>query len=286
MITLQNTHIELTVSEHGAEPCGLKNKHTGIEYIWNANPTYWPRHAPILFPMSGPTKDGKIAVAGKEYDLPNNGFARDMDFTVEKSENEYARFVLEESPATLALYPFGFRLTVEYNLQDDGVSIKGTVESKNDGMRFVYALHPAFMLSMNQGAEMENYMIMFSEDEKQDKDSLQQKVFVTTPDGMIGKMMPLSRAELDKGPIVLHTVRSKKVSLVCNKGNHGVEITMGDMHTLVCWSPEGKKAPFVCVEPMFSFGDSNRPKDLEQMSETVKLNKGQKKTFTNVIRVY
>jgi len=58
------------------------------------------------------------------------------------------------------------------------------------------------------------------------------------------------------------------------------------MHTLVCWSPEGKKAPFVCVEPMFSFGDSNRPKDLEQMSETVKLNKGQKKTFTNVIRVY
>lgn len=286
MVTLENTHLSLVLSEHGAEPCSLKNKHTGIEYIWNADPTYWQRHAPILFPMSGPTKDGKITVGGTVYDLPNNGFARDSEYTVAEKTADSARFVLEENEKTLAMYPFGFRLTIEYSLKDEGITIKATVESKSDGMAFVYALHPAFMLSMNEGATMENYMILFSDEEKQDKDSLQSKKFVTTTDGLVGKVLPLSREELDKGPIVLHSVKSKKVSLSCNKGNHGVEITMGELHTLVCWSPEGKKAPFVCVEPMYSFGDSDRPQELSQMPGVIKMNKGQKKSFTNSFRVY
>ena len=60
----------------------------------------------------------------------------------------------------------------------------------------------------------------------------------------------------------------------------------GIMHTLVCWTPEGKKAPFVCIEPMYSFGDSARSQELKEMKETMQLDAGQSKAFTNTIRIF
>ena len=98
--------------------------------------------------------------------------------------------------------------------------------------------------------------------------------------------MKLSREDIDQGAIALKTLASKKVTLLCGVGNHGVELSMGDLHTLVCWSPEGKKAPGVCGEPMLSFGDTSRPMDLKQMEGLAKLNAGQKKSFTNTIRPF
>jgi galactose mutarotase-like enzyme len=286
MIKLENSHVSLAISEHGAEPQSLVNKQTRTEYIWGGNPTYWQRHAPILFPLSGPTKDSKIAVEGKEFVLPNNGFARDMDFSIGKVTDKTASLVLEESDASLSMYPFGFRLIADYTLNDDGFTIKTTVESKTDGMRFIYALHPAFNLAINEGADLDSYSILFSDEEKLERNIMVNKVFEKQPGGVSGKVMRLSRADLDKGPIVLNNVKSKKVTLSSSKGNHGVDILMGSLHTLVCWSPEGKKAPFVCIEPMYSFGDATRPIELKEMDGLVKLDAGDKKAFVNTISVF
>ena len=46
--TLENDILRLTVDTHGAEIHSLVAKDTGIEYIWQADPNYWQRHAPIL----------------------------------------------------------------------------------------------------------------------------------------------------------------------------------------------------------------------------------------------
>ncbi|MCI2129239.1 MAG: hypothetical protein LKK25_07550 [Sphaerochaeta sp.] len=286
MIKLENSHVSLSISEHGAEPQSLVNKQTRTEYIWGGNPTYWNRHAPILFPLSGPTKDSKIIVDGKEYILPNNGFARDLDFTIGKVTDKTAAFTLEDSETSRSMYPFGFRLTVEYTLADDGFTVKSTVESKTDGMRFVYALHPAFNLAINEGADLDSYSILFSEEEKQDRDIMVNKVFQRQQNGLSGKVMHLLRTDLDQGPVVLRNVKSKSVTLSSSKGNHGVTISMGGLKTLVCWSPEGKKAPFVCVEPMYSFGDSTRPLDLQKMDGLVDLDQDEKKIFSNTITIF
>ena len=286
MVTLSNVHLSLAISEHGAEMQSLKNKHTGIEYIWNGNPTYWPRRAPILFPMSGPTKEDKISVDGTEYHMPGNGFARDLDWTLVDSNGSSATFTLEDNATTRGYFPFGFKLTTTYTLDDDEISIKTVVESKTNDMRFVYALHPAFMLDMNRDAQLDDYMISFNDDENVPKLIKVGPLFKDTGVRISGKLMKLSRADLDQGAVTLKNLASKKVSLLCGVGNHGVELSMGDLHTLVCWSPEGKKAPFVCVEPMLSFGDTSRPMDLKQMEGLAKLNAGQKKSFTNPIRPF
>lgn len=54
--TLENDSLRLTVDTHGAEIHSLVAKDTGIEYIWQADPNYWQRHAPILFPIVGKLK--------------------------------------------------------------------------------------------------------------------------------------------------------------------------------------------------------------------------------------
>ena len=58
-IELKNAGTTMTVSSLGAEPQSLVRN--GIQYIWQGDKTYWPRRAPLLFPMSGPTKDNKIS---------------------------------------------------------------------------------------------------------------------------------------------------------------------------------------------------------------------------------
>lgn len=61
MITLHNDKLVMQIAELGAEPQSLRSKETGCEYIWNGDPEYWFRHAPLLFPMTGPTKDDKVS---------------------------------------------------------------------------------------------------------------------------------------------------------------------------------------------------------------------------------
>ncbi|MCT2885398.1 aldose 1-epimerase family protein, partial [Lentilactobacillus parabuchneri] len=47
MITLKNQYLTVLINELGAELTSVKDSE-GIEYIWQADPTYWKRHAPIL----------------------------------------------------------------------------------------------------------------------------------------------------------------------------------------------------------------------------------------------
>jgi len=50
--------------------------------------TFWDRQAPILFPTVGRLRDNKTVIEGKEYKIPQHGFAKDMDFElIEKTKN-------------------------------------------------------------------------------------------------------------------------------------------------------------------------------------------------------
>ena len=98
LVKLKNDKITMVISTLGAEPQSLVFE--GREYLWNGNKEYWFRRAPLLFPMIGPTKDDKIGFEGKEYSMPNNGFARDMEFTLVGQSESEAVFVLEDTAET------------------------------------------------------------------------------------------------------------------------------------------------------------------------------------------
>ena len=88
MQTLKNKFLEIKINEHGAELSGIHGVKSGKEYLWHGDKNYWGRRSPVLFPVVGKYKNLTSIYDGKEYSLPQHGFARDCDFTLtEKTEN-------------------------------------------------------------------------------------------------------------------------------------------------------------------------------------------------------
>lgn len=46
-VIIQNDQLIAEIAEHGAELISLKSKEHGLEYIWQGDPAYWGRHAPV-----------------------------------------------------------------------------------------------------------------------------------------------------------------------------------------------------------------------------------------------
>ena len=79
LYTISSDKLKAKISDDGAELCSLTD-YNGTEYIWQADPAIWKRHAPILFPFICNTASKKYTVNGSEYALSNHGFARDSVF--------------------------------------------------------------------------------------------------------------------------------------------------------------------------------------------------------------
>ena len=79
MKTLSNELLTIAVSESGAELCSILDRHQ-TEYLWQADPAFWKRHSPVLFPIVGAVWNNEFRHDGKTYTMGQHGFARDMDF--------------------------------------------------------------------------------------------------------------------------------------------------------------------------------------------------------------
>ena len=78
----------------------------GVEYLWQADPEYWKRHSPVLFPIVGSLWEGVYRYEGKEYRMGQHGFARDMDFSLLRKSGDEVWYRLVSDEGTLEKYPF------------------------------------------------------------------------------------------------------------------------------------------------------------------------------------
>ena len=51
--TIENSFLKISVSDHGAELTGIYDKVNDREVLWQADPAYWKRPAPVLFTIVG-----------------------------------------------------------------------------------------------------------------------------------------------------------------------------------------------------------------------------------------
>ena len=117
MKTLSNSELTIKVSPHGAELCSIL--HDGKEYLWQADPAFWKRHSPVLFPIVGSVWENEYRHEGVSYALTQHGFARDMDFELMLELEDEVRYRLVDSEETRKKYPFPFCLeTVSYTHLD------------------------------------------------------------------------------------------------------------------------------------------------------------------------
>ena len=136
LFQISNDRIMIQVNSMGAELSSLKDVATGTEYMWNADPTYWKRTSPVLFPIVGGLKDGKYRLNGREYSMGQHGFARDMEFRLKSQVASEIWFTLESDDETLSKFPYPFVLEIGYELTDRTVIVKWRV--KNPATKQMY----------------------------------------------------------------------------------------------------------------------------------------------------
>lgn len=251
--TLHHNDMTATVSEMGAELISMKKD--GREFIWVGDPAYWNGHNPILFPVIGFLKDGKTRFDQTEYSIPKHGYARKSLFKVTHIEHDTVTLAMTDNEATREGFPFSFCLEVTHSLNEEGFTTSFRIENRSEKeMPFMIGGHTGFCLPFSEGEAFDDHTLIFEQTEPDV--TLLEAVggqLIEDPNGTSDYMkgsdrIPLSYSLFDKDALILTGLRSRKVRL-CDRFGKGVEMDFHGFDLLSIWTPPGKEAPFLCIEP-------------------------------------
>lgn len=159
---LSNGAVSVQVNYFGAELKSLKKLDTETEYLWKADPAYWKRTSPVLFPFVGALNRREYRTKGKTYSMTQHGFARDMEFELSSQTEDEIWFVLKSNEETYGKYPYEFILKLGYRLLADGVEVCWKVENPGkEELPFSIGGHPAFNCPIKEGTKQTGYLIRF-----------------------------------------------------------------------------------------------------------------------------
>ena len=154
---LKNETVSVEIHSFGAELKSLKKLSTGTEYMWKADPTFWGRTSPVLFPFVGGVNNKEYRIKGQTYPMGQHGFARDMEFELLSQSSDEIWFVLNSNEETLKKYPYDFVLKLGYKLLPNGVEVCWQVENPGkEALPFSIGGHPAFNCPIEEGKKQTN----------------------------------------------------------------------------------------------------------------------------------
>ena len=210
-VVLENEALKVTINSFGAELASIWGKATDTEYLWNADAKFWKRTAPVLFPFVGSLKNKEYHYEGKTYSMGQHGFARDMEFAVDVQTATEAWF-----------------------------SIGG---------------HPAFMCPVDEKGKQSEYYFKFDTDK-----DLTYGLVADDGQGLMGQqkdVLPVKNGYaqitehlFDRDALIVEDRQASAVSL-CTPDKKPYVTLNFDAPLFGLWSPAGKGAPFICIEPWY-----------------------------------
>ncbi len=248
MITLKNQSMTVTIATLGAEMQTVTAA-DGTEYLWHGDPAWWSGRAPVLFPICGRLPNNVYRLNGKSYELGMHGFARRSEFEVETATDTEAVFLLRDSEATRAQYPFSFEFRVHYTLCEDTIEVTYTIDNVGDETMYAsVGSHEAYACPEGLSA----YDVIFETEEPLNShivdDGIRHETFaVPAPNGVLS----LKDDYFVPDALVFRNLRSKSVELRNRTTGRGVRVAYPDAESLLIWSKPG--APYVCIEPWCGF---------------------------------
>lgn len=253
MNTLSNSELTLRVSSHGAELTSIVRN--GHEYLWQADPAYWKRHSPVLFPIVGSVWQGEYRVDGQVYPLSQHGFARDMDFELIHESADELRYRLTDTEETRKKYPFPFVLEIGYRLRGQCIDVLWQVTNPaSTDLYFQIGAHPAFYFPNYSPSDPCRGFFGFDRTEGLSYIRIAEKGCVDPdthyPLELTDGLLPLDTHTFDIDTFILEDGQVRKVTLYDND-RHAILALHFDAPVLGLWSPPGKDAPFVCIEPWY-----------------------------------
>ncbi|WP_251716989.1 aldose 1-epimerase family protein [Lactobacillus agrestimuris] len=257
--TIKNNMLEVTISSMGAEIQSVKGVHTNHEYMWQADPEIWGRHAPILFPIVGRLKNDEYTYKGKTYHLGQHGFARDQEFEVEKQTNESITFLLKDNEETRKVYPFKFELRVNYNLMNNLLEENFSVINKSDEeMIFGIGGHPGFNVPVSDTIKKSDYYFSFQPSKPRVRIPLNGSYLAWDERSLASTDSLIELSDnLFKDDALIFELRGhdNKVSLRTEESKFHVNVWTRDAPFVGIWSQYPKTADYVCIEPWWGIAD-------------------------------
>ena len=227
---------------------------SGVDLVWAKDPKIWDQSAPILFPVVGWTRDGTARVGGKSYPLSLHGFAWKKQFIAADRREDFLRLELAADDETRALYPFDFRLSVEFRLLPNGLENALIVTNSGETpLPYACGLHPAIRWPF--GGSTAHHSIVFEKPEEA-------WVPIIGPGGLIsrrtrpvpleGRVLPLTSELLARDALVFPNANSKSLAFDNGAGARLVA-EFEDFPHIAFWSLP--PAPYLCIEPWTGHGD-------------------------------
>ncbi|MEE0028183.1 MAG: aldose 1-epimerase family protein [Atopobiaceae bacterium] len=253
LITIRCGAMEASVDTAGAQLMNLRKD--GKEYLWQRDPQWWPRCAPVLFPIVGNIRDDRADSAQGEIRFGRHGLARNYDFEVVEAVENSMTLSLSSNDDTRAAFPFDFRLNMTYALTDDALEQRFTVTNTGDvTLPFVVGGHPAFNVPAPgcEDEEFGDYVLKFAQPWTYASPTINTTtglIDYQTRFGLVedSDTLALSHRLFDVDTLIFEDVPGRTVSMVGPSG-HGMRVDFEGFDYLGVWSA-ANDAPFVALEP-------------------------------------
>lgn len=254
---LQNKCIRIAVDSKGAELQKLLHAGHGIDYLWYADPAFWGKFSPVLFPIVGTLKDDTYFFKGKKYSLPRHGFGRDMEFEAIKVSDTEIWFKLGHTDTTLMNYPFEFILEITYSLEENTLHVdyKVTNPAFDTSMWFSIGGHPAFRVPLSEDDQFENWYIHFPDDSRLERIFLEKGILRSQREilPLVKNKLFLNEDLFQNDAIVIDSMKSNQIYLQSKNSNHGLRMDFEGFPWFGIWKVPN--APFVCLESWCGVSD-------------------------------
>ena len=252
--TIKNERLSVTIAAHGAELSSIYDKANDRELVWEADPAFWNRHAPVLFPNVGKYYGGHFTYNGTDYTMGKHGFARDTEFEQAASGENFVTYRLCADEESKKVYPFDFVLEITHRLNGNRLTVEWNVKNTdNKEMYFTIGGHPAFNVNVLPDTDFEDYSLVFKEGTEKlsyvllDAESgtaIGDKVYELE---LTDSKYALKKDMFDKDALVFDGGQIEWAALALPDGKPYIALESKGFPNFGIWSKPG--APYVCLEP-------------------------------------